>query len=127
MNVTRVLVPRLAYRLRYGHWCDHQTYSAPDAWPGLGTHTVNRGWSDWEMIDLGRDKIRSCRRCGHAETTRPTPIRDWLIRYPRTAWTGGGIMAAGIGLIVLGLGAVTVGGCLTVLGVLTAAFAAGLK
>lgn len=81
-TVVRVVAPRATYRLRFGHWCDHQTYYAqepiqdqvPVAIRPLVP--VNHGWGPWEMIDLGRAKIRSCQRCGHVETTMPHPMRD---------------------------------------------------
>lgn len=43
--------PRLRFRLRRGFWCSH-----PDMGP-------------WELIDLGRRKMRRCPDCDHAEVT----------------------------------------------------------
>lgn len=40
----------VVHRLRTGGWC-----------------TAHR-WGPWHMIDLGRNKIRYCERCGWTET-----------------------------------------------------------
>jgi hypothetical protein len=73
--------PRLRYRLRAGHWCEHvrpvpggRTYVAPGhewtitvetepAWePGDG------GRADgWHMIDAGQRQMRRCSLCTHCE------------------------------------------------------------
>jgi hypothetical protein len=39
---------------------------------------VWRGWSEWRMCDLGRDKYRECYRCGHGETLSGPPLRTAL-------------------------------------------------
>jgi hypothetical protein len=43
---------RLTDRVRTGTWCQH----------------TDR-WGPWHMVDLGREKIRYCERCGWMETT----------------------------------------------------------
>jgi hypothetical protein len=40
--------PRLRYFLRHGHLCSHE-------------------WGRWQMIDLGRRKMRRCGQCQHTE------------------------------------------------------------
>lgn len=41
---------KIVHRLRVGGWCDHKGC-----------------WGDWEVIDLGRNKVRHCRCCGWTE------------------------------------------------------------
>lgn len=41
--------PRLRYRLRHGHWCEHPN------------------WGPWELIDMGRTKMRRCPDCTQAQ------------------------------------------------------------
>lgn len=53
---------RLVRWFRTGIWCDH-----------------HGRWSDWELVDLGREKIRFCRSCGWMETTNH-PWRGLLRR-----------------------------------------------
>lgn len=43
---------RLLDRIRTGTWCQH----------------ADR-WGPWHMVDLGREKVRYCERCGWMETT----------------------------------------------------------
>jgi hypothetical protein len=117
-TVPRLLAPRLTYRARFGHWCDHRTYYAGAPWnvpddadlasgrvvSDVDTDMVpvNRGWSDWEMIDLGRAKIRSCRRCGYVETTMGHPMRDMAKELAdRPAIRGVGAVLLVVGLLAL--------------------------
>ena len=83
MNWARVLAPRLTYRLRHGHWCDHADYYAPAQWSSLDTELVNPGWGPWELYDMGRAKHHWCERCGHYESTYGHPIREWLAATAR--------------------------------------------
>jgi hypothetical protein len=45
----RVFVPRLWYRIRNGRWCPHPN------------------WTPWQMVDLGRRKVRYCIECDYTE------------------------------------------------------------
>lgn len=43
------LLPRLRFFILYGFWCPHPM------------------WSEWEMVDLGRHKMRWCTWCHYSE------------------------------------------------------------
>lgn len=137
VNLARLLAPRLAYRIRHGRWCDHADIPLDRDLAGwmlaaLGTadavvdavvasrtelregHVVILGWSEWELADLGRMKIRHCWRCGHLETTLGHPIRETLARwfwswYPQAAawwWVSErvrrAVLGAAFALVALG-------------------------
>lgn len=77
MNPIKTLAPRLTYRVRYGYWCDHLDTRYMPLTDGMES-VVWRGWSEWEMWDLGRDKIRHCRRCEYTQTLSGPPLRTAL-------------------------------------------------
>lgn len=54
---------RVIDRVKSGTWCQHDR------------------WGPWHMVDLGREKIRYCERCGWMQTTSH-PWRG-LVRRPR--------------------------------------------
>ena len=114
-----MIAPRLAYRLRYGWWCDHQTrryqswMDEVDVAAGnlpAGDAPPDPGWSEWEMWDLGRDKIRHCRRCGHVQTLSGPPLRGWVrdwwtarTQHQRDLALAGASILAGAGATLVGV------------------------
>lgn len=42
--------PRLRFRLRHGHWCEH------------------RNWTNWRMINNGIGQVRYCVQCDYMES-----------------------------------------------------------
>jgi len=50
-------------------------------WLKTGTWCQHEDWTYWYMVDLGREKIRFCKRCGWMETTNH-PWQGFL-RWPR--------------------------------------------
>lgn len=104
----QAIAPRLTYRLRYGAWCDHQGVLRARTVEEIDSRTPYRpGWGPWEMWDLGRDKIRSCRRCGHVETASGHPFRDPVIAWwrhlsdhARTTWLVVTAALAGVACIL---------------------------
>lgn len=104
-TLARIVAPRAVYRARFGHWCDHQDVRLDADLGGNLLTTLERmrktyglrldaeqaiqrmvhagddgvtllGWGPWELVDLGRQKVRHCCRCGHMESTYPHPMRD---------------------------------------------------
>lgn len=90
MNLIKALAPRLTYRVRYGYWCDHLDTRYMPLTDGMES-VVWRGWSEWRMCDLGRDKYRECYRCGHGETLSGPPLRTALREWwaSRMTWFWG--------------------------------------
>lgn len=58
--------PRLRYFLHHGHWCRHGAFREQESLPHGNRRIANGAW---QMIDLGRRKMRRCPDCQHAEFT----------------------------------------------------------